>query len=271
MENIQNITLDILNNKIFDYIYTKQNDVNREVHFYITEGGQRIENLDQYTIVFALRKPDGNLICDGSRDEITVENDYVKLLLTDQMTVLPGRLPYELTLKKDDVIVTTVTGKMLVEECIVHEGDIISSSGGSVIQDLLNLYENNIFQPTLATLRADGWAGTDTQTYRQTITAKYVVADQDNQFVVTHPKAEHMRAYVDAQIICVEQGNGYLTFECGEIPYQDIDIYVLTQGINSMTPSVVIEVSDTEPSQTENGIWLQPYPTESEQEEEVEP
>lgn len=266
MDNIQNITLDILNNKVFDYIYTKQYDVNRLVYFKITEGGKEVTNLSEFSIVFSLKKPDGNVIVEG----LEIENNKAKLPLSTQMTVLSGRLPYELTLKKDDVVVSTVTGVFICEKSVVQDGDIVSTSGGSLLEELLSLYENNIYAPTKATLYANRWSGENTQTYRQRIEADNVVGDQDSQFVVVQPKAEHMRAYVDAQIFCVEQGEKYLVFECGEIPYQDIEVYVLTQGINSMTPNVVIEVSDTEPSQTENGIWMQPYPTTNEQEE-VEP
>ena len=266
MDNIQNITLDILNNKVFDYIYTKQYDVGRIVYFEITEGGKKINDLTNYHIVFSMKKPDGNVIVDG----LEIVNNKAKLIIDSQMSVLAGRRPYELTLKVGDVTVSTVTGVFVCEKSVVQDGDIVSTSGGSLLEELLSLYENNIYQPTHTVLLANGWSGTNTQTYRQTVQAPHVVADQDNQFVVTHPKAEHMRAYVDAKIFCVEQGNGYLTFECDIIPSQDIEIYILTQGINSMTPNVNIEVSDTEPSQTENSIWLQPYPT-TQEEEEVEP
>ena len=81
MDNIQNITLDIMNNKIYDYIYTKQYDVGRVIKFQITQDHNRM-SLDNTSIVFQLSKPDGYVIIES----LPIMNNVATLTLTEQCT-----------------------------------------------------------------------------------------------------------------------------------------------------------------------------------------
>lgn len=253
MDNLQVITLDILNNKVFDYIYTKQYDVGRQVKFNIVEDGKPI-NIDSCDCVFSLMKPDGYVII----DKLKLYNSSVTITLDEQCTAVAGRLPYQLSLTVDDKIISTVTGTIICDKATVQSDDVKSSSGGNLIEDLIELYENNLFQPKLITLLANGWD----ENNQQRIEVDVVSGNEGNQLVAIHPRSTNVREYAQSQIMCVEQGEGYLVFECLSVPSQDLEVYVLTQGINSRLGNVSITYSDTEPRSTDqnvNDVWLQDY------------
>ena len=93
MQNLQKIKIDILNNKSYDYVYTKQYDKGRQVQFTITENGTPL-NLTGYSIIFSLKKSDDTVIIENDdSDNITVSANYITLTLTDEMTATNGKLP----------------------------------------------------------------------------------------------------------------------------------------------------------------------------------
>lgn len=137
MENIQYITLDLMNNKSFDYVYTKQYDVGRAVVFSITKDGEPV-NLSGLSAIFSMTKPDGSVILYSSTDdEITINpNSTITLILTDQITVLSGKLPYQISLMDGTRVVSTITGIIYCEKAAVQMDDMRSVSDGSLIEDL---------------------------------------------------------------------------------------------------------------------------------------
>lgn len=125
-----------MNNKSSDYIYTKQYDTGRTVVFRITKNGEQM-NLSGLTSIFCLKKPDGNFILRSSvDDELIMTNDTITLELTDQITVLSGKLPYQITLCQNDKEVSTVTGYLMCDRAAIQRDDIESVSDGSLLEDL---------------------------------------------------------------------------------------------------------------------------------------
>ena len=127
-----------MNSKTFDYIYTKQYDVGRKVYFTITKNSATVP-LSGLNAVFSLKKPDGNLILRSSTDNELVVNaaqNRVELTLDDQITVLSGKLPYEISLLDGTNTISTVTGFIQCEKAAVQKEDVESVSNGSLMADL---------------------------------------------------------------------------------------------------------------------------------------
>lgn len=96
MENVQRISLDIMNNKSYKYAFTKQYDVGRILEFVITEDDQPM-NLNNCTAIFSLKKPSGYMVL----DEVPISNNVITVKMTDQMSGEYGKIPYQLSLCQD--------------------------------------------------------------------------------------------------------------------------------------------------------------------------
>lgn len=150
MENIQKISIDIMNNKYSDYIYAKQYDLNRIVDFTITENG-KVKDLDNTYCTFLMK---GNEVV--SFKHLTRNGDTYRLQLETNDTHEAGKIPYQLVLSSgevtieqdehgewhvvwgnDGVIIGTVTSYILVEKCVVSEDDAASQFDSNLLQDLL--------------------------------------------------------------------------------------------------------------------------------------
>ena len=256
MENVQNINIDIMNNKTYDYIYTKQYDVGREVVFHITQNGEAWGE-SGISVIFELMKPDGFCIIDTLEFDAT--NKTVTLVLDEQCTCTAGRLPYQLTFRKDGKLISTVTGKMQCEKAVVQNGEIKSTSSGNLIEDLVELYDNNIFEAKSVVLLASGW---NSVTHEQTVEVPGIIPDESHQLVIVRPKNDSMIAYAEADIMCIEQGEGTLTFKCETVPNVDIDVFITSQGIDSRLGNIAFTYSSTEPGkydQNEDDVWIVDY------------
>ena len=113
MEAIQYVHIDILNNKNNEYIYTKQNDTNREVVFSFTKNGQ-VYDIGEDTVSISIRKPDGSIF----EDTLTVNNNTAILSLTNEITDLTGTLPYQITFTDSGAgsVFSSVTSYILCED-----------------------------------------------------------------------------------------------------------------------------------------------------------
>lgn len=147
MENIQNINIDIMNNKIYEYIYAKQWDEGRIVVFNVTDDNQSV-NVGNF-VMFEMKKPDGHVVLYSC----PIEDGKAKVILSMQMTACAGKIPYQLniyseaqpvpnpgdpvnpTARSGDLI-STVTGYMIVEESVVQPEDVESSDEFNVISDM---------------------------------------------------------------------------------------------------------------------------------------
>ena len=260
MQNLQTINLDILNNKVFDYIYTKQYDEGRQVRFYITENGTPL-TLDDYTIIFSLKKPDGTVIIEDDQGEhVEVESTYVTLTLSGEMTVLAGKIPYQLTTSKDGVIISTITGYIVCDKAVVQDDDVRSTDGGNLgdlIEELSQIYQNNVFDTRTATLLANAW-----EENQQTVQVPGIVSQEMQQLITIIPANDNIEEYAEKGVYCSGQSTGALTFKCASVPEHDLNVYIVAQGINSPLGNIGVMWSATEPSpfdQQENDIWIQDY------------
>lgn len=257
MDNIQNITLDIMNNKIYDYIYTKQYDVGRVIKFQITQDHTRM-NLDNTSIVFQLAKPDGYVIIEN----LPIMNNVATLTLTEQCTAVAGKLPYQLSVyDQDSKIFSTVTGYMICDKAVIEDGTVRSTSGGNLVGDLMNFYENNLLDPVEITLRANRWSS-----LTQTVNCPGASEDEAHQLIVIRPANGSMEAYLEAEVLCIEQGEGTLTFACTNLPEVDLVVYAMFEGINSRLGNISWMYSRTMPNeddQFEHDMWITEYGSET--------
>lgn len=134
MENIQEITLDIMNNHIFNYIYSKQYDQGRIIKFKIVENGKSFD-ITNVTAIFQAKKPDNTVIYNSCNKDI--KNNILIIDLNEQLTVLSGTFPYQIQLVQDNMVLTTVTGKIKISPSVVKPDDIISTSEFNALNDAL--------------------------------------------------------------------------------------------------------------------------------------
>lgn len=135
MEDIQKLSIDIMDDKVFEPIYTKQYDQGRKVYVTVTKDGKDL-SLEGITASFQMKKPDGTVIlknCQISNNQIIVELDRT-------ITVANGnRIPFQIQLCEaaTNIIISTTTGILKVDESVVQMDDIESSSDFSTFSDIL--------------------------------------------------------------------------------------------------------------------------------------
>lgn len=113
MDNVQNIYIDLLDNKNNQFIYTKKNDKGRKIIFRFTKNGEVI-NISDVAVKFTLRRLDGvSIINTLSKTDTTAI-----LVLTETLTDVSGLHPFQITLVNNATgsQISTVTSYMLCEE-----------------------------------------------------------------------------------------------------------------------------------------------------------
>lgn len=253
MDNIQIVNLDILNNKTYEYIYTKQFDTGRTVIFNIKENSA-IKDINGTECLFTMAKPDGYAVI----KTLPITDNQATLVLDTDCTSEIGKLSYQLSFLSEGKVISTVTGIIVCEKAPVNNEMVTSPHSRNLIKDLAYLYENNLFDLKNVVLLADGW-----ENNQQTVEVDGVVPIEDKQLIVVRPNSASAEMYVECAVICLIQGDGFLTFSCNEVPTEDLQVYVMTQGINSRIDNPLgIVYSETEPSPfdlNEHDIWIQPY------------
>ena len=135
MEDIQKLSIDIMDDKVFEPIYTKQYDQGRKVYVTVTKDGKDL-SLEGITASFQMKKPDGTVIlknCQISNNQIIVELDRT-------ITVVSGnRIPFQIQLFEaaTNIIISTTTGILKVDKSVVQMDDIESSNDFSTFSDIL--------------------------------------------------------------------------------------------------------------------------------------
>lgn len=332
MDNIQNINIDIVNHKVYEYIYAKQWDEGRIIVFTITDNTQAIDPGNY--VMFQMKKPDGHVVLYSC----PIEDGKAKVVMSMQMTACAGKIPYQLniyseaqpvpnpgdpvdpTARSGDLI-STVTGYMIVEESVVQPedvesesefnvisemaqelgevADILANSGEAIIQAAQDsftysnisksyavggtdyphegepdthdnskyYYEqtkqvyNTAFLAKTITLEVAEW---DNQTNTQDAVATGVIDDDQQQFIMVRPVEESLVEYHDCNVMCVHQGDDYLTFHCDTIPQNDLDVYIMVQTTNAFdgvnTSNIIYKQTEPEPNQNRQGdFWVCSY------------
>ncbi len=88
----------------------------------------------------------------------------------------------------------------------------------------------------LVTLKPADWSA-DAKT--QTVTVASVVADETAQMIHPMPKIGQLTAYNDAGIQLIGQGEGNVTFMCDTVPDKDVEVWVVAEDVDDVTPPVV--------------------------------
>ncbi|MBD5096983.1 MAG: BppU family phage baseplate upper protein [Lachnospiraceae bacterium] len=131
MNNIQNLSMDIMDNHMYEVIYAKQYDEGRTIIFNILENGRPFD-ISGYKAIFQMKKPDGTVII----NDYDVTNGEIAISLTNQMTICAGnKIPFQIQLIKNiedlnekPIILTTVTGYIKVDKSVVQPDDAVSSN-----------------------------------------------------------------------------------------------------------------------------------------------
>ena len=98
----------------------------------------------------------------------------------------------------------------------------------------------------LVTLKPADWSA-DAKT--QTVTVASVVADETAQMIHPMPKIGQLTAYNDAGIQLIGQGAGNVTFMCDTIPEADVDVWVVTEDVEDVTPPPPAYLTFSSPSE----------------------
>lgn len=85
----------------------------------------------------------------------------------------------------------------------------------------------------LVTLKSSGW---DADAKTQVATVASVVADEAAQMIHPMPKIGQITTYNDAGIQLIGQGAGNVTFMCDTIPTADVEVWVVTEDVEDVTP-----------------------------------
>lgn len=297
MDNIQKINIDIMNNKAFEYIYTKQYDVGRQVVFTVTDDNKEVDLTDM-TVMFEMMKPDGYIIL----DHCPTEDNKVILTLSQQMTTAYGKLPYQLNIYDQTKNVATVTGMIISDKAVLQNDDIESRDELNIIREImediariealkvaaeaaaaaadtseqhaagsdthatlqakiaksyavggtdydheghdddtdnskyyygkvLDIYNKTALAKKITLVAAD-W---DSTTKLQTVEVEGVLGNEDLQLITVRPTQADTVEYVQCEVICIEQRNGYLVFQCDTIPQNDLLVYVAIQQTSNET------------------------------------
>lgn len=118
----QKLKLDIRDNHTYEQLYTKQSDKGYPLIFEITKDAQPFD-LTGASARLQLMKPDGNVVL----TDCTISNNLVTVELTEQMTAVPGKCPFEIALTDSNQRITTISGIMKVDKSAVDDG-VISES-----------------------------------------------------------------------------------------------------------------------------------------------
>ena len=92
----------------------------------------------------------------------------------------------------------------------------------------------------LVTLKSSGW---DADAKTQIATVASVVADEAAQMIHPMPKIGQVTTYNDAGIQLIGQGAGNVTFMCDTIPEADVDVWVVTEDVEDVTPKPTASVA----------------------------
>lgn len=129
----QEISVDINDNKTYEYFYAKQYDTGRIFIINITKDGNPF-NLSDCTVIANMKKPDGTVKMDSCT---IISENQIQLIATDQVTVLSGKIPLDIQITNGSATIKTITLYIKVEGSVIHPDDVISSDEFNALNDLL--------------------------------------------------------------------------------------------------------------------------------------
>lgn len=90
------------------------------------------------------------------------------------------------------------------------------------------------------TLSASGW---DSTTKTQSATVSGVLEDESKQLIMPMPAGTSMSAYNEAGIQMTAQAANTVTFTADTVPTADVDVWVVVQSVNDVTPPTLDQAS----------------------------
>ena len=116
---MEQIRLDIVPKGIMPVCHASQYDKGRVIRCNLMDGLQGYVLTDE-TIVLKVCKPDDNIVT--AAVEVISGTSYVDIVTTEQMTACEGNNICELTMSKDDVVISTLNFRMQVEVDPLKDG-----------------------------------------------------------------------------------------------------------------------------------------------------
>ena len=283
MDNIQNITIDIMNNKYSDYIYAKQYDHNRIVNFTVTENGSE-KNIDDMYCTFIM-KGKSNV----QFESLTRNGNTFQLIIQSRDTAEYGKIPYQLVVTTGEpvidqeghihwgdshTIIGTVTSYFLVEECVINDEDAQTQQSETVLDQLLTeiqaaeqvideidakkaLCDQDVELADASATKAESWAvgGTGSRTGEDTDNSKYY-SDVSKSYAVGgttilhdgNPDTNDNAKYYYEQVNAIWSKVSY-----------DRTITLLANSWDPITHKQIVNVPGVLPTETDQLIIVRPH------------
>ncbi len=130
MQGIQSISVDVMDSRIFSDIVVPQYDHSTTLRITVTKYGEPLV-ISPMGAMFTMRKPDGHTIINNC----IVSNSVVTITTTTQMTVLPGKIPFQLVLFSGTNVISTINGDLTVIQA-VDQQDVTSTDEFTILQQI---------------------------------------------------------------------------------------------------------------------------------------
>lgn len=130
---LQELTLDVNDNHTYQYAYSKQYDIGRQIVINITKDGEPFDISDTLAVI-ELKKEDKTIVINNVE---IVDSNKVLVTLDEQMTACDGRNNFQIKFCKNGNVLTTITVILKVEKSVIQNGDIESSSESNLVTEML--------------------------------------------------------------------------------------------------------------------------------------
>ena len=147
------------------------------------------------------------------------------------------------------IIKQTFTGLQGLTMTLVSRGDELFSNPLSVDSTSYDDFAGGSYDSgdsiryIPVTLEAANW---NTDTKQQTVSVAGIDAVETSQLIQPMPTIASMEAFMDAQILCINQAQNSLTFSYTTLPEDDIDIFVVVQSVTKSVVTVPEEEDEQE-------------------------
>ena len=116
----------------------------------------------------------------------------------------------------------------------------LSDSGLAKKRDIASAITSAAPSACKVTLTASGW---DSTAKTQSATVSGVLEDESKQLIMPMPAGTSMSAYNEAGIQMTAQGDNSVTFTADTVPKVDVEVWVVVQAVNDVTPPTLDQAS----------------------------
>lgn len=129
---IQEIYIDLLDNHVYESIFNKQYDSGRIVHFYLTDGGEKLD-VSATSILFETKLPNGKVV----QTHCTQKGEFYELIIENVITqYASNRIPYQIKIIQNNAVIRSITGNIKVEDSVIAPEDIIETNYPNIVVTL---------------------------------------------------------------------------------------------------------------------------------------